>query len=232
VLWLCTAPPNPPPNTLSIHTWERAVHDTTFSCPCAARLSPFPPTGRTGAPSAIRPAHATLPTPCGRRWWDNHKCHSGHQKGEGVAEPQASANDAPGAPIPCTVRIPTIAITHHSMCSSRLWAPATTPSPTDLMPAVTLVLFSRHHTLSSGTQCGHKTDPSAHLCQADGSPVLPGGGNSHGAHEAESLVRGPHASQEWTSVLTPTNSTVYEYMDVPLEINIQTKKWREKTLYW
>jgi hypothetical protein len=49
---------------------------------------------------------------------------------------------------------------------------------------VTLV-FSRHHTLSSGTQCGHKTDPSTHLCRADGSPVLPGGGNGRAAHKAE-----------------------------------------------
>jgi hypothetical protein len=95
---------------------------------------------------------------------------------------------------------------------------------TQLMPAVTLV-FSRQHTLSSGTQCGHKIGPSAHLCQADGSPVLPGSGNSHGAHEAESLVRGPHASQEWRSVLTPCQDTrgAPKTLDVPLEININTK---------
>ena len=134
----------------------------------------------------------------------------------GGAEPQVSANDAPDDPNPCAVRIPANTISTAHVQLTTMGA----SQPTDLMPAVTLV-FSRHHTRSSGTQCGHKTDPSAHLCKADGSPVLPGGGNSHGAHEAEA----------WCVDHTPPKSGGVcsrlvrhpKILEVPLEININTK---------
>jgi hypothetical protein len=108
---------------------------------------------------------------------------------------------------------------------ARLWlsTPSRTPHSTDAR--CDTCVFPPTHTFLWNTMWAQNR-PLSTLVPSGWIPRAPiGSGNSHGAHEAESLVRGPHASQEWRSVLTPCQDTrgAPKTLDVPLEININTK---------